>query len=780
MDLRIELHSRALPLLARPVGYRGVEPVSRPFELGIAFLAPATLDIDVSSLVDEALSMETIADGGATERFSGVVAEAEILHVTGADVLYRVKLVPRLHRLADTFHSRIFVGTSVPDVVRTVLEREGFAATDYRFELSESYPTREHICQYRESSLAFISRLLEREGVHYSFEHTSEGDVVVFRDRTSTGPAALAPFQYAARGTETSLLDGGLRITSLRARRSALPSEVVVTDHAPLAPRSAPTARSGIVPDLKPRVVHWAPNELTGDAAGRRARILGELFLSREEVFEGVSTSPSMRAGSRFSLANHPRSALAQEYFVTNVRHEVLLSTASTTVRKMLGFSTEGGHYSSTTFEAVPASAPFRPSLSTNVPVVEGLVDAVVDGPVASEYAQIDDHGRYHVRVRFDEEAGQAGGASMWVSMLQPHGGSSEGIHFPLRKGTEVHLLFLGGDPDRPVIAGVAPNAEKPSPVASGNASKNVVQTGGKNRLELEDARGGQYITMSTPTASSHLHMGSGSYQLAMRTTGQGHFLTGSSLEVEVLGPKTEVVTSDVTETYNATQTLDVLGSFTETLASTLATTVLGPVVASVTSTLSETITGAVTETYASSLTTNVCGGLTALTYDAGLTHHVTGAVTVGFQSSQDTQVTGALNLTVSGATTETFGPTKRHIKGTLDETVDATYILNAPNKVIDVPQVGLNFATLKRLSPFQIEVEGSSKEARGIQYKFGGSSKTYTGVGLAAYGATVSLFASLFSSGKTFSFAAFRKEDQLLKIGIRGLEIEIGPQVQT
>lgn len=92
--------------------------------------------------------------------------------------------------------------------------------------------------------------------------------------------------------------------------------------------------------------------------------------------------------------------------------------------------------------------------------------------------------------------------------MMQPHGGGVEGFHFPLRKGTEVVLAFLGGDPDRPVIAGVVPNAHTPSPVTSGNHTKNVLQTGGRNRFELEDLDGQQRISLSTPYANTYIRMG--------------------------------------------------------------------------------------------------------------------------------------------------------------------------------------------------------------------------------------------------------------------------------
>ena len=69
---------------------------------------------------------------------------------------------------------------------------------------------------------------------------------------------------------------------------------------------------------------------------------------------------------------------------------------------------------------------------------------------MSSEYAQLDEHGRYKVRILFDESQRRAGQNSAWVRMAQPHGGEPEGWHFPLRSGTEVRLSFVGGDPDRP------------------------------------------------------------------------------------------------------------------------------------------------------------------------------------------------------------------------------------------------------------------------------------------------------------------------------------------
>ena len=85
---------------------------------------------------------------------------------------------------------------------------------------------------------------------------------------------------------------------------------------------------------------------------------------------------------------------------------------------------------------------------------MHGFESATVDGAApGSAYAQIDEDGRYLVRMLFDQAAQQAGKASTHVRMAQPHGGSTEGFHFPLRSGTEVLIQFQGGDPDRPVAA---------------------------------------------------------------------------------------------------------------------------------------------------------------------------------------------------------------------------------------------------------------------------------------------------------------------------------------
>src|SRR5690606_24419065 len=137
---------------------------------------------------------------------------------------------------------------------------------------------------------------------------------------------------------------------------------------------------------------------------------------------------------------------------------------------------------------AIDAQKQYRAPIKTPAPRVWGYENGVVDGEADSQYAQIDDTGRYKVKFHFDESDLKDGKASTYVRMMQPHGGGTEGFHFPLRKGTEVIFTFLGGDPDRPVIAGVVPNATTPSPVTEANHTKNILRTGSGSHLTIDDA----------------------------------------------------------------------------------------------------------------------------------------------------------------------------------------------------------------------------------------------------------------------------------------------------
>ena len=602
----ITIASSVIPTSAKVIGFRGVEAISRPYEIEIFFLLRGD-DVDDLDLADAIgakarLVLDRELDALPPYYFTGILAVVEMLHAADGYALFRAVLVPRLHQLRLGRHSRIFTKMSVPDVIEAILKDNGLSGVDYELRL-QGYEPEEHITQYRESDLDFLSRWMEREGIFYFFEHGEDGDKLVIADHLAYDEDPLGkPVRYHPQlGSDRS---AGQSFRSFSARLSTLPTSVKLRDYDYAKP-NLDVSGSAKVDDTGAGEVNLYGERFFSPVAGKRlAQLRAEELLARKKMYRAAGTRLHLRPGYKFELEDHPLSSMNAKYLAVEVRHEGNQAADHPAFKQLLGLTHDDVYH--VELDAIPAETQFRAACVTHWPRIYGFENGTVDGAASSEYAQIDDQGRYNVKFRFDESDLKGGKASTWVRMMQPHGGGIEGFHFPLRKGTEVAIAFLGGDPDRPVITGVVPNALTPSPVTSGNHTKNVIQTGGRNRLELEDLAGQQRITMSTPYANTYVRMGSPNEQhelivhtdenalvdahLAYDTvvgvgpgtpSGAGNMTTtvlnnlsttvkqqhmtttveqGNMTTKVLVGTKTEEVKSHVTETYHADQNTTVEG----------------------------------------------------------------------------------------------------------------------------------------------------------------------------------------------------------------------------
>ena len=530
------INSSALPKGTRVVGFQGTEGISRlyAFEIHLTLSPDASDDFDLAAATGATGELVLDRqDGRGPFAFHGIFSEASLVHhQPDGRALVRAVLVPRLWRLTQTHHSRIFTQQSIPDVIKKTLEEGGMTSADYSLQLSQQYPPEEHVCQYRESHFDFISRWMEREGLYYFFEQGDDGEKLIIADgKSAHEDLAPAPVRFfALAGADASAKEC---LQTFVCRHRALPASVRFKDHDYTKPKldvsgSAPVSKSG----LGEISVHGA-RFFTPDDGKRLARLRAEEMLAREQVFTGSGTAFYLRAGYTFTLQDHPRSSFDAKYLVTEVEHHGNQSASTPELKRLTGLVADDVYQVDVT--AIPHAVQFRAELRTRWPRIYGTEHGVVDGEADSEYAQLDDHGRYAVRFAFDESDLGDGKASTRVRMMQPHGGGIEGWHFPLRKGTEVLFTFLGGDPDRPVIAGVVPNALTPSPVNKANHTRNVIQTGGRNRFELEDKAGFQRITLSTPHSNSMIRMGSpnADHEMIIRTDGATLLDAGKDWDVD-------------------------------------------------------------------------------------------------------------------------------------------------------------------------------------------------------------------------------------------------------
>ncbi len=100
---------------------------------------------------------------------------------------YQAEIVPALWFLDCTADCRVFMGHTVPDIVKTVLG--DFGINDFVVHLLKTdYPVLDYCVQYRESALAFLCRLMEEVGIFWYHQHEADRHVLTLLDNNNLAP----------------------------------------------------------------------------------------------------------------------------------------------------------------------------------------------------------------------------------------------------------------------------------------------------------------------------------------------------------------------------------------------------------------------------------------------------------------------------------------------------------------------------------------------------------------------------------------------------------------
>lgn len=502
------IESSVLPDDTRVVGFRGTEGLSRPYLFEIWLSIPSdAADFDMADAIGARTTL--MVDRGDAihppHAVHGILWTLELLLESHGRALFRAELVPQLQQLTQTLHSRLFTKKALPDILKDTLEDGGLTSDDYELRLNETYEPEEHVCQYRESHFDFVSRWMEHEGIYYFFEQGDDREKLIITDHKAAHEALR---EGVVRYHPVASHDGsaGESFDSFTCRHVSLPASVKLIDYDYLKPTLEMTGTAPVSSTGLGEIIEHGARFFTPAGGKRLAKLRAAALLAQQVVYHASGAVLHLRAGYLFELDDHPRSSFNIRYLVTELTHIGNQGASTAELRQITGL--EAGPVYHVDLTAIPADVQFRPSRRTAWPRIYGYENGTIDGEADSEYAQIDEHGRYAVKFKFDESELRGGKASTFVRMAQPHGGDIEGFHFPLRKGTEVIFSFLDGDPDRPVIASVVPNAQTPSAVTRANHTTNVIQTGGRNYMIIEDYLGKQHIDIHTPTDDTTLFMG--------------------------------------------------------------------------------------------------------------------------------------------------------------------------------------------------------------------------------------------------------------------------------
>ncbi|HDU5098638.1 TPA: DUF2345 domain-containing protein, partial [Klebsiella pneumoniae] len=246
-------------------------------------------------------------------------------------------------------------------------------------------------------------------------------------------------------------------------------------------------------------IYHYAEPFLTaGDAESTEsgaffARLRHERILNTEYHVTGHSSSPHLAPGQVLETDGSLPDAVKEGIVITTVR-------ASGSRKSSFTLTFEGIPYSETVC--------YRPALLSR-PVISGSLPARVESTQKGDTCSwLDQEGRYRVKLDFDRNSTEQGYAYLWLRLAKPYAGDTYGFHSPLLDGTEVAVVFDGGDPDRPYIAYALHDSEHPDHVTSDNHTRNVWRTPSNNKLRMEDKRQEEHIKLATEYGKSQLNMG--------------------------------------------------------------------------------------------------------------------------------------------------------------------------------------------------------------------------------------------------------------------------------
>jgi type VI secretion system secreted protein VgrG len=475
------------------VRFSGSEKISALYEFKLEIAAG---ELELTQMVGQPATLQL--DGLGPSRFvHGIIASAEYIGETRRHQLYELTLVPSAWRLSYRQSSRIFQGKTTADVVAAVFKDAGLSKSSFRFELGAAYAPRNYCVQYRESDLAFVSRLLEEDGIFYFFEHSEARATMVLADHVGAHPSI-------AGDPTVWMHDGGhLRdrehIDALRLIERVRPGKVSLRDFNFHKPRQKTEAEAGAERDTDLEVYDF-PGEFQEPGAGgphqgaSMAKIrLEELQVARSQT-SGASDCMRLVPGHTFTIEGHQRQDLNGARVLVQVLHE------GTQTQVLDEEGADGTFCYRNQFVCANPKAPQRPQRTTPRPTVHGVQSATVVGP-AQEEIHVDEQGRVMVQFHWDRQGQRDEESSCWVRVSQGWAGLGWGAMFIPRIGHEVLVDFIGGDPDRPIITGRVYHADNSTPYPlPDEKTKSTIKSesspggGGFNELRFEDRKGGEEV----------------------------------------------------------------------------------------------------------------------------------------------------------------------------------------------------------------------------------------------------------------------------------------------
>jgi type VI secretion system secreted protein VgrG len=461
-----------------PIGLSGHEEVSQLYWYTVDVvsneLTPAPKDV-----LGHPVTVVVTA-GNITRRFTGIVSRFSPGPLWGRGYrAFQLEVVPKLWLATLNSRCRSFLNKSALDIVHEVLGEYGVTET-MRGPGTVTRPARDYCLQYCESDFAFISRLLEDEGLFFYFSLDHQNNSIVLVDGLSgtfeigsgeelkVGPhAAIDSWAHDVRTFPQSVQYSGYDLTQAS----------IVTNSA----RAAATldfASSAAVEIYPSNVIDSPRSQFFAD-------MRMQALESEYERFQGSGSHAEFSPAGRVSVAADRSSDDKGSYMLLAVDHHASCNTQVSVESEIVS------EYSNQ-FSCLPLDTKYRPPQRTPRPVIQGPQTAIVS-------SDPDQYGRVKVKFHWGNQV-----ESWWTRVATPWAHKQMGLQLMPRMGSEVVVQFLDGAPERPIIIGAVFNGVN-QPVytlpdnktQSGLRGTDPDNTGAAekfNELQFEDKAGSELI----------------------------------------------------------------------------------------------------------------------------------------------------------------------------------------------------------------------------------------------------------------------------------------------
>ncbi|VWC18567.1 type IV secretion protein Rhs [Burkholderia aenigmatica] len=485
------------------VDFQCAEGLSQNFEIHVR-LASQDPNIELKKMIGQSVTITlqlTDALASSEERyFHGYVASFTHLDNDGGFTVYSAVIVPWLWMLSRRRDIRVFQEENTEDILSKVFQEYGKIAS-FEFRLSKGTKNRSYCTQYRETDLEFVERLMQEDGLFFFFEHAKDGHKLIITDNS------IAAKQIDGRSpvlqyTKDEALDNLAVVTSFQASRQLESNSVGLktfdykVPHARRFVSGGTEVNQGEVPSYEVYDYLGEHGFADSDRGEELTRFRTQALAANSKVFVGTSTSRRLSPCRYFELDDHYDHGDAKpedrQFLITSVTH-------SGTNNYQAG---EGAGSYQCSFTCIRKKIPYRPAFTIERPSIIGPQTAIVVGPQGEEI-YTDNLGRVKVQFHWDRLGKRNQGSSCWVRVGQPWAGRGFGMIQIPRIGDEVVVIFLDGNPDRPlIISSVYNSGNMPPWGLPANATQSGILTRSTktgnvntaNAIRFEDKKGAEEV----------------------------------------------------------------------------------------------------------------------------------------------------------------------------------------------------------------------------------------------------------------------------------------------